>query len=115
MAQKKKQLRNVSYLSFDEETKSVIKDAVMYADETVVETKNYVLETTSLTTYVDIANGHTYYIDKLNYDNLKESRNLSMLRRSMAIKNIFSYDTTKPLDIMAFLPWIVIILLAIFK
>lgn len=115
MATKKKPLRNCTYLSFDSENSAVVKDTVMFADESVVETKNYMLETSNLTVYTDITSGHIYYIDKMNLDNLKESANLKQLRRSMAIKNVFSFDTTKPLDIMAFLPWIVIILLAIFK
>ncbi len=39
-----------------------------------------------------------------------------MLRRSSALKGIFDFDTgKKPFDIIGFMPWVIIVLLAIFK
>ncbi len=111
---KQKPLRNVTYLAIDQENRTIVKDTVMYADESAVETKNYVLETTELDAYTD-TQGHVYYINKLDYANLKESSNLKNLRRSMAIQNIFKYDTKPPLDIMSLLPWFIMALLIFFK
>lgn len=110
-----KHLKNCRYISIDTVNKKLVLDDVIIADEVTVETKNYVLAAEDLEVFTDGSNGFIYYVNKMDQDAFKESINLKTLRRSVAIKNIFSYDTIKPFDIFKFLPYLIIILLVFFK
>ncbi|MEC2986271.1 hypothetical protein P9Z41_12875, partial [Bacillus cereus] len=59
---------------------------------------------------------YVYHIYNLEKPARIEAENLKMLRRSSALKGIFDFDTgKKPFDIIGFMPWVIIVLLAIFK
>lgn len=65
--------------------------------------------------HFDITSGGTQYTYHLDLPARLESHKLKELYRSTVINNIFSYDKNKPFDIFKFLPWLVIILLVLFK
>lgn len=80
-----------------------------------IEYEHGFLSIDNATTYVDQTTGGLHYFFDLDLPSKVEAKNLKMLRRSMAIKNIFSYDVDKTFDLFKFLPWLVIILLVLFK
>lgn len=112
---KRRPLRNVFVLTFDKENRSVVSENVIEVIDHTVETESRMFNVDDCETYIDESTGFIYYITNMDVDATVEASNLKRLRRSSAINNIFTYDTTKPLDIMKFVPYVIIVLLIMFK
>lgn len=112
---KKRPLRNVFVLTFDKENRSVVSESVLEVVEHTVETETRMFNIEDCETYIDETTGYIYYVSNMDINAKVEASNLKRLRRSSAINNLFTYDTTKPLDIMKFVPYIIIVLLIMFK
>lgn len=65
--------------------------------------------------YFDKTSGGLHFIFNLDVPAKVEAENLKRLRRSSAIHNLFSYDKQKKFDLIGFMPWVVVILLVLFK
>jgi hypothetical protein len=65
--------------------------------------------------YYDLTGGGVHFLFNVDIPVKVEADNLRLLRRSQAIKNLFTYDRHAKFDIFKFLPWLVIILLVFFK
>lgn len=112
---KRRPLRNVFVQTFDKENQSVVVETVYEVVDRTIETDTRVLYVDDCETYIDESTGFIYYIANMDLEATMEASNLKRLRRSSAINNIFNYDTVKPIDFMKFVPFIIIVLLIIFK
>lgn len=65
--------------------------------------------------FFDKNTGGIHYLFNLDLPSVVEANNLKLLRRSTVINNLFKYDKAKKMDIMSFMPWIVVMLLIFFK
>lgn len=65
--------------------------------------------------YYDVSRSGMHYIFSLDLPAKVEAQNLKTLRRSAALNNIFKFDRGKKLDLMSLMPYIIIILLVLFK
>ncbi|MBK5482940.1 hypothetical protein JFV29_13865 [Peribacillus sp. TH16] len=65
--------------------------------------------------FFDFSTGGLHFMYNLDLPAKVEAEKLKTLRRSVAIKNIFSFDKDKGFDLMGFLPWLIIMLLIFFK
>lgn len=63
----------------------------------------------------DSGNGGIHYIFNLDLPSKVEANNLKLLRRSNALHNIFKYQSYKKFDLVGFMPWLIIVLLVLFK
>lgn len=79
-----------------------------------VEYEEGVLNIADATKYIDNNTGGLHYIFNLDLPAVVEAKNLKLLRRSTAVNNLFKYDKGKKFDLVAFMPWVVIIALVIF-
>ncbi len=80
-----------------------------------LELEHIVLNVSDSKQLFDTTTGGIHYYFNMDMPAKVEANNLSVLRRSMAIKNLFSYDVAKNFDMFKLLPWVVIILLVLFK
>lgn len=97
---------------FDDGTVSIEDVIGIYGDE--LETSNRVLSVSELDKFVDVS-GCVFYATNLNVSSRIESENLKMLRRSIVLKNIFDYQGKKDMDVMKFLPWVIVLVAIIFR
>jgi hypothetical protein len=65
--------------------------------------------------YYDLSHGGIHFLYNVDLPAKVESENLKLLRRSTALKNIFAYDRNKKFDLIGLMPWLIIILLVLFK
>lgn len=79
-----------------------------------IEYKNGILNISDGVKYYDITTGGLHYIFNLDVPAKVEAQNLKLLRRSEALKNIFKYDRDKNFDIMAFIPYVIILFMVMF-
>lgn len=96
---------------FDDGTVSI--ENVLGIDGNVLETTNRVLNICDLDKFVDVS-GSVFYATNLDIAARSESEDLKKLRRSIVVKNIFSYSGGKKLDLMGILPWIIVAISIIF-
>lgn len=85
----------------------VVGDSIEYDDG--------VLNLSDAKKFYDVSSGGLHFVFNLDLPAKVEANNLKMLRRSQALNNIFKYDRGKKFDLMTFMPYIVIILLVLFK
>lgn len=82
--------------------------------DNTVEHEMGVLNLSDAQKYYDVTNGGLHLFYNLDVPSKVESSNLKVLRRSQALKNIFQYEKENKLDVMAFIPYIIIILMVLF-
>lgn len=88
---------------------------VLGIDGNALETTNRVLNISDLDKFVDVS-GSVFYTTKLDIEARSESEDLKKLRRSMVVKNIFSYSgASKKFDFMSVLPWVIVAISIIFR
>lgn len=97
---------------FDDGTISL--ENVLETDGEVLETSERCLNLSELDKFVDVS-GCVFYATKLDISAKSESENLKKLRRDVTIKNIFNYDKGKNVDIMMFVPWILLALAIVMR
>ncbi|MGD6840707.1 hypothetical protein ACQCVL_30425 [Bacillus thuringiensis] len=102
-------------LIIKEEGTCVVEQVISF-DSEILETSTAMLPRENELRLLDDNHGYVYHIYNLEKPARIEAENLKMLRRSSALKGIFDFDTgKKPFDIIGFMPWVIIVLLAIFK
>jgi hypothetical protein len=84
-------------------------------DSDIIETEEHVFKTNDAFKVYDNTNGGFTYIFNCPEVALVEAEKLKLLRRSMAIKNIFSYDREKGINFMQVLPYLVAIAAVVFS
>jgi len=102
---------NVSIISNDTVTTYPVIDII----ENNLEYPEGILEISDSTKLYDMSSGGIHYYFNLDIPAKVEAANLALLRRSSALKNIFKYDRQKKADLVGLMPWLIIILLVLFK
>ncbi|MEK3837936.1 hypothetical protein [Paenibacillus sp. FSL R7-0128] len=67
------------------------------------------------TKHLDIRNGNLLYMVSAALPARVEAEKLMTLRRSVALKRMFEFQIKKKMDISAMAPWIIVVLLILFK
>lgn len=99
---------------FKEENNSIYDEIITSIDEVSIETKNNLYPRKDFIQYFDETNNSLVFISKIDVAAKIESENLKKLRRSSALNNLFNYETSKEFDLMVYMPYIIIIIMAIF-
>lgn len=101
---------------YADDGKSVLIQPVIDHNAQIVETEGVIYHLKDAQTYVNQLNGGLVYTFQASIPAAVEAENLKSLRRSISLKRVFEYDRdTGKLDIMKLMPWLVIIVLAVFK
>lgn len=108
-----REFKDFKVILFQEDTVSTYPVTDLYSD--VVEYENGTLKVADSEKYYDAVNGGISYVFNLDLPAQVEAENLKTLRRSTAIHNLFSYDRHKKFDLVSIMPWLIIILLVLFK
>lgn len=89
---------------------------VLDANADCVETKDSIYYLKDAKTHMDTVNGGLVYVFNADLPARVEAENLKQLRNSTALKRVFEFDRrTGEVDWMKYLPWLVIVLLVLFK
>lgn len=108
-------MNNKQYvLVFDEENNTLYQEKITEITDNKIETKNNLYPKKDFITYFDESNNTLVYLTKIDLQAKIETENLKELRRSAALNNIFNYETTKEFDLMGFMPYLIIVIMAIF-
>lgn len=83
--------------------------------DTMVETKRGMFELENAKKFLDIRNGNLVYLVNTDLPARTEANKLRELRRSVALKRMFEFNTSDGFDIKAYIPWIIIVMLILFK
>ncbi|OBZ15206.1 hypothetical protein A8L34_29555 [Bacillus sp. FJAT-27264] len=83
--------------------------------EETIQSKRGMYALDDVTKHLDIRNGNLVYMVKADIPARVEAQKLRDLRRSVALKRMFEFNTKDGTDFKGFIPWIVIILLILFK
>lgn len=108
-----KPLKNHRVLIFEDNCLSVY--PVIYFDSVTIETGSMVLNASDCVRYFNDSDGGFSFVFNLDLPAKVEASNLQQLRRSTALKNMFSYDRDKGFDIFKLLPWVITIIALLFK
>ena len=106
--------KNVKVLIYDEEKKTIRTEKFNLINGNDLETNAGWYPLDDSQRLIDDSDGTIYYLFNVPVPAKIEAENLKHLRRSVALNNIFDYQTKKQFDLFAFMPWVIIILLAIF-
>lgn len=99
---------------YDLDIDSVRYEKYIGIDNKHLETKEGLYELDKCKKFYNETNGMIYYLINVDLPSKQEASNLKQLRRSAALNNLFKYDVKKPFDIVAFMPWIIILMMVIF-
>lgn len=102
---------SISIISDDQITTHKVLDIVGNS----IEYDEGILDISDAKKYYDLNNSGMHYYFNLDIPSKVEAMNLKMLRRSQALNNIFKYDRGKKFDLVGFMPWLIIVLLVLFK
>ena len=80
-----------------------------------LEYEDGILSVSDAKIYFDASTNGMHYFFNVDIPSKVESKNLKLLRRSTALNNIFKYDRGSKFDLMSMMPWIIIVLLVLFK
>lgn len=100
---------------FDNETQTFYSDEVKNTLGDQIETKTEIYPKSDFKQYFDEDNNTLVYFSYIDLEAKQEAQNIKNLRRSNALNNLFNYETKKQFDLMAVLPYIIIIIMAIFS
>jgi hypothetical protein len=94
----------------------VLKESpVLNIEQGVIETEDdYLQEFDSVRFFDETNSGFTYFYN-LDVPAKVESENLKKLRRSAALANMFKYQVNKPMDLAKLMPWVITVLVILFK
>ncbi|MCU4936938.1 hypothetical protein OB966_22320 [Bacillus cereus] len=99
----------------------IVRDEVVFvervrcADSDVIETETAIYKSEDAIRYYNETDGAFLYLFNMDIPAKVEAENLKNLRRSMTLKNLFSYNTEKPFDLFKLMPWIFALGVLIFK
>lgn len=87
-----------------------------FGDDYIETGKSIIPRSEEHVSYYENETGNIYHIYNFTIPAAVEAENLKSLRRSVALKNILKYETgKKPLNIVSLMPWIIIMMLILFK
>ncbi|MCM3738527.1 hypothetical protein M3215_22805 [Bacillus cytotoxicus] len=110
-----KQFEGHRVLIFKEDNTCTVEQVISF-DSEILETDTAILPRENEMRLLDDNNGYVYHVFNLDKPARIEAENIKNLRRSSALKAMFDFDTgKKPFDLIGFMPWVIIALLAIFK
>lgn len=112
---KKNQYQNLKAHFFNPTTNTLHVEQVTDVIADQIETESGVYSIDEAKRYYDEANGNIVYVYHVDLPAKLEASNLKKLRRSNALHRIFEYDVKTPTDIMKFVPYLIIIMLIVFK
>lgn len=84
------------------------------SDEAVL-TDRGLFQLDQVSKFLDIRNGHLIYCANLDLPARIEAENLRQLRRSTALKRIFEFNVKDKPDYFKYVPYVIIVLLILFK
>lgn len=99
----------------DEENNSLINEKLKFIHDDSIETDKAIYPMENIRKYFNESETTMYYYVNVALPDRVETRNLKNLRRNLAIHNLFNYQTKKGISISALMPYIIIILLILFK
>lgn len=102
-------------LVFCEEDQTCELLSVKDISDEALETERGLYYLDSVTQRLDVKNGNILYLVNVDMPAKMEAEKLRQLRRSTALKRMFEFDVKDKTDWMKFLPYIIIILLILFK
>ncbi|MNL24519.1 hypothetical protein D3C87_1459540 [compost metagenome] len=100
---------------FHEGTQECEMVAVEDLSETMVQSKRGMFPLEDVNKYLDIRNGNLIYLASADIPASVEAVKLRELRRSVALKRMFEFNVKDGVDFKFYIPWIIIILLILFK
>lgn len=96
--------------------KSVSIEPVVDITADMIETRSGLYHMAAAEAYVNRVKGGLVYVLNVPVPAAVEAEQLKLLRRSVALKQIFAYDRGKEgLNIMALMPWIICALVVMFR
>lgn len=114
MFQKARLSKNRVLVFGDDNT--ITDQAVVDQNSECVETKNGIYHIEDCKTFIDAEKGGVVYIINAPQPAQVEAENLKKLRRSTALKRVFEFDrSTGEFQWGKIMPWVVIVLLVLFK
>lgn len=109
-----KYLKNHKVLIFSELENTYQSKKVVSIDDNVIEFDDGLLTFGDSKKYYNELTGEVTYIYNLDIPTKLESGNLKTLRRSVALKNLFTYDKEQSFDLIKFIPYCIAIIAIIF-
>jgi hypothetical protein len=89
--------------------------AVEDLSEESIQSKRGMYPLTDVTKHLDIRNGNLVYMVQADIPAAVEAVKLRDLRRSVALKRMFEFNVKDGVDFKFYIPWIIIVLLILFK
>lgn len=108
-----KDFKNHNVLVFDDNN-MVTEFRVYSVDSDAIETEDHIFKVADTVKVYNSSNGGFTYLVNAPSIAIQEAEHLKLLRRNKTIKNLFSYETEKSLDLMKILPYIIAIVAVIF-
>lgn len=106
--------KNSKVLIYNEESKTLRSEKFNLINGNDLETSEGWYPMDNCERLIDETDGSIYYFFNVPKAAKLEAENLKMLRRNVALNNIFNYQTKKQFDIIAFMPWLIIIAMILF-
>lgn len=102
-------------LVFSEDNQTCEMLTVKDISDEALETERGLYYLDAVTQRLDVKNGNLIYLVNVDMPARVEAEKLRQLRRSTALKRMFEFDVKDKTDWMKFLPYIIIMLLILFK
>lgn len=107
-------MKKSKVLIYDEESKTLRTEKFKLINGNDLETNCGWYPMDNCERLINETDGHIYYFFNVPKTAKLEAENLKQLRRNVALNNIFNYQTKKQFDLIAFMPWLIILALIIF-
>lgn len=107
------QSKDIVVVFHEDNTCEVVKVKDQSAQAVTTEAGMYTIE--DMGKYMNLRGGNLVYVANLDMPARMEAENLRLLRRSAALKRIFEYDVKDKPDYFKYVPYIIIVLLILFK
>jgi hypothetical protein len=106
--------KNFAVVFYDNNQISVTPIIDIGADN--IETKDAILHTGDAEIYVNNSQAGLVYVYQANIPAMVEAENLKSLRRSVALRRVFDFDTSSgAFDLFKWIPYIIIIVMVLFR
>lgn len=105
---------NTKVVIYDEENGMLRTEKFMLINGENLETDVSCYPVSNAYKYYNETDGFIYYYLNVPLPAKLEAENVKHLRRNAALNNIFNYQTKKSFDLIAFMPWVIVMLLIFF-
>lgn len=107
-------IKNSKLLILDDKTNTLSEQRIDIISSDGIETKNSIYNSKDVVKYHNETTGEMYYLAHADIQARQESENLKKLRRSVALNNMFNYQTKQKLDMFKLMPYVIIIVMVLF-